>query len=188
MDDAETAYLVRAAGDGDQAAWDRLVAGFAGLVWAVARGHRLQAEDAADVFQTTWLRLLQQLPRLREPERVGAWLATTARRECLRVLGQRSREPATEPEMLDLTADAGPPVDVELVRAERDDALWHCLETSTPRCRELLRVLFAEPPLNYTEVAEVLDMPIGSIGPTRRRCLEHLRRRLVDAGVGAEQL
>jgi DNA-directed RNA polymerase specialized sigma24 family protein len=124
---------------------------------------------------------------LREPERVGAWLATTARRESLRILRQQGRESITEPEVLDLGGGDEQPVDAGLIRAERDDALWSCLETAPARCQTLLRVLLADPPLSYTEVAHVLDMPIGSIGPTRRRCLEHLRRRLIEAGVGVEQ-
>ena len=187
MDDVDVGALVLAAADGDRAAWDGLVVRYSGLVWAVARGHRLDGEDAADVFQTTWLRLVENLRRLREPERVGAWLATTARRESLRIIHRRGRESATEPEVLDLVAGDGRAVDDDLLRVERDDALWLCLESAPSRCRTLLRVLLADPPLSYTEVAEVLDMPIGSIGPTRRRCLEHLRRRLVEAGVGADQ-
>jgi RNA polymerase sigma factor (sigma-70 family) len=178
-----TADLVRAAADGDRSSWDELVARYSGLVWAVARGHRLQGEDAADVFQTTWLRLVEQLGRLREPDRVGAWLATTARRECLRVLRRSGRERVTGPELLDAVPDDAAPVDDALLRAERQQAVWLSLEAAPPRCQRLLRVLAADPPLSYTEVAEVLDMPIGSIGPTRRRCLEHLRRRLAEVGV-----
>jgi len=184
--DVPVTELVRAAGAGDRAAWDALVARYAGLVWAVARGHRLHGEDAADVFQTTWLRLVEQLPRIREPERVGAWLATTARRECLRVLGRSSRATATQQEVLEAVPDDAPGFDEGLVRAEQHEALWHHLQTSSDRCRRLLRVLVADPPLSYTEVAEVLDMPIGSIGPTRRRCLEQLRRRLEEAGVDVD--
>ena len=178
-----TADLVRAAADGDRSAWDELVARFSGLVWAVARGHRLQGDDAADVFQTTWLRLVEQLGRLREPDRVGAWLATTARRECLRVLRRSGRETVSGPELLDAVPDDAAPVDDGLLRAERQQAVWHSLEQASPRCQRLLRVLVADPPLSYTEVAQVLDMPIGSIGPTRRRCLEHLRARLAEVGV-----
>ena len=178
-----TADLVRAAADGDRAAWDALVARFSGLVWAVTRGHRLQGEDAADVFQTTWLRLVEQLGRLREPDRVGAWLATTARRECLRVLRRSGRESLSGPELLDAVPDDAPPVDDGLLRDERQRAVWQSLQTASPRCRRLLRVLSADPPLSYTEVAQVLEMPIGSIGPTRRRCLEQLRSRLAEVGV-----
>lgn len=186
MDDADVGGLVLRAAAGDRSAWDELVSRFSGLVWAVARGHRLRSEDAAEVFQTTWLRLLENLAQLREPDRVGAWLATTARRECLRLFRQHGRETATAPDFFDITEDEQPPVEAALLQAERDDVLWQCLEQTPERCRRLLRVLVADPPLSYAEVAQVLDMPIGSIGPTRRRCLDHLRSRLVEAGVGAD--
>jgi RNA polymerase sigma factor (sigma-70 family) len=186
MDDVDVGGLVVAAAEGDRAAWDQLVDRYSGLVWGVARGHRLQGADAADVFQTTWLRLVENLTRVRDPQRVGAWLATTARRESLRIIGQRSRETVQEPETLDFIADDSPPLDAELLRAERDDVVWQCLETVPERCRSLLRVLVSDPPLSYAEVASLLDMPVGSIGPTRRRCLEHLRRRLEEAGIGAD--
>lgn len=187
MDDADVGDLVRAAAAGDRAAWDELVSRFSSLVWAVARGHRLQSDDAAEVFQTTWLRLVEHLAHLRQPERVGAWLVTTARRECLQVYRLHGRETVTEPETLDLNEDGQQPLDAGVLRAERDDALWHCLETSPTRCRTLLRMLLSDPPPSYAEVSAVLDMPIGSIGPTRRRCLEHIRRRLVEAGVGVDE-
>ena len=185
--DDDVGGLVRMAAAGDRTAWDELVGRFSGLVWAVARAHRLRQDDAAEVFQTTWLRLVENLARLREPDRVRAWLATTARRECLRVIRQHGWETVTEPDVLDLTEDDRPPVDTAVLRGERDDVLWRCLETASERCRRLLTVLVADPPLSYTEVAQVLGMPIGSIGPTRRRCLEHLRRRLVEAGVDADR-
>ncbi len=92
MDDADVGGLVLRAAAGDRSAWDELVSRFSGLVCAVARGHRLRSEDAAEVFQTTWLRLLENLAQLREPDRVGAWLATTARRECLRLFRQHGTE------------------------------------------------------------------------------------------------
>jgi RNA polymerase sigma factor (sigma-70 family) len=186
MDDDGTAELVRAAAAGERDAWDQLVQRFSGLVWAVTRGHRLRGDDASDVFQTTWLRLVEQLPRIREPERVGGWLATTARRECLRVLGRAGRETVSEPEVLERIADAGPGLEADLVRVQREEALWRCLQTTSDRCRHLLRVLMADPPPSYADVATALEMPIGSIGPTRRRCMEQLRRRLVEEGVDAE--
>ncbi|RKS80450.1 RNA polymerase sigma factor (sigma-70 family) [Motilibacter peucedani] len=186
-DEHDVADLVRAARDGDQAAWDALVDRYAGLVWSVVRGYRLASDDASDVFQTAWLRLVEQLPRLREPERVGAWLATTARHECLRVLKSRTRETATDTDVLDLrTDDDSAPPGSDLLRAERDSVLWQCFEASSGPCRQLLGVLIADPPLSYLQVAETLGMPVGSIGPTRRRCLERLRRQLVEAGVDAE--
>lgn len=186
VDASRSAELVAAAAAGDSAAWARLVDGYAGLVWSVIRGYRLSGDDAADVSQTTWLRLVEQLPRLREPERVGGWLATTARRECLRVLRVGSREQATDSEVLELTGSDQPESDAGLVRAETAEVLWRCYEDIPDRCQRLLRVLMTDPPPAYTEVAAALDMPVGSIGPTRRRCLEHLRRRLALDGVDAD--
>jgi RNA polymerase sigma factor (sigma-70 family) len=113
-------------------------------------------------------------------------LATTARRECLRVLRRSGRETVSGAEVLEAVPDDVPAFDETLVRAEQREALWHHLQTSSDRCRRLLRVLVADPPLSYTEVAEVLEMPIGSIGPTRRRCLEQLRKRLEEAGVDVD--
>lgn len=185
MVEDDVAALVRAAADGQRGAWDALVERFGGLVWAVARAHRLSSEDAADVFQTTWLRLVEHLPTVREPDRVGAWLATTARRESLRILRRSGRETSTEPQIIDLRPDDRVAPGSELAQRERNEALWRCLEETPERCRTLLRILMADPPPSYTDVAEALDMPIGSIGPTRRRCLENLRQRLHAVGVSA---
>src|SRR2546423_2044677 len=92
MSPADTAEMVSAAALGEPAAWDALVDRYARLVWAVARAFGLSDADAADVSQTTWLRLAEHLPRLREPDRIGAWLATTARREAMRALARTRRE------------------------------------------------------------------------------------------------
>ena len=156
--------VLEAAANGDRQAWNALVAQYNGLVWSVARAHRLGDADAADVVQTTWLRLVEQLDRIRNPEGVGAWLATTARRECLRVLRVGQRQVLTD---------------------ERDATLWQAFAQLGERCRTLLRVLTADPPPSYDEVGAALDMPIGSIGPTRARCLEQLRRKLAVAGMTA---
>src|SRR3954470_20748775 len=120
-DMAEVAELVQAAAEGDRDAWDALVDRFNGLVWSVARSHRLSTVDASDVVQTTWLRLVEHLGRLQDPERVGAWLATTARRECLRTLRHSARQVPTD-EVPEAVADAR--VDSALLIEERDRALW----------------------------------------------------------------
>src|SRR3954451_7085335 len=181
-DMAEVAELVRAAAEGDRDAWDALVDRFNGLVWSVARSHRLSTVDASDVVQTTWLRLVEHLGRLQEPERVGAWLATTARRESLRTLRQSARVLATEPELLpDPGTDA--PLAAALLAGERDRALWTAFGGLSERCQVLLRLLVADPPPSYEDVSAVLDMPIGSIGPTRQRCLDRLRGLAETAGV-----
>lgn len=182
LEPTEVADAVRAAAAGDRAAWDRLVAGFGRLVWSIAAAHRLGPADCAEVSQTTWLRLVENLDRISRPERLGGWLATTARRESLRLLKLRGREVLTEDESrLDPGADAPTPESVTLDR-DRDRRLWRAFAALPENCRVLLRmVVVVAPP--YAEVAEALDMPIGSIGPTRARCLERLRRLLAADGM-----
>jgi RNA polymerase sigma factor (sigma-70 family) len=186
VDPDEVSGLTRAAAAGDADAWAGLVERFGGLVWSVTRRYRLGAADAADVFQTTWLRLAEHICRLENPEHVGAWLATTARRESLRVVRAAARVlPTDDMAMLDrgriddytpelAVLDAEQAV-VDSVRAAR---VWCAFHQLPGRCRELLSVLMASPPPNYAEVAAALDMPVGSIGPTRARCLRRLRDRL----------
>ena len=173
----EVTRLVRAAAAGDREAWGALVDRYTGLVWSVARGFRLTDADAADVVQTTWLRLVEQLDRIRDPEAVGAWLATTARREALRMLGRAGRTVPTDSDRLPEPRDAGasPGVDDALLRDERDALLWAAFEQLSEGCQTLLRVLVSDPPPSYEEVSAALEMPIGSIGPTRGRCVERLR-------------
>jgi RNA polymerase sigma factor (sigma-70 family) len=173
----EVADAVRRAAKGDQRAWDALVAAFGRMVWAVATGHRLGPADAGEVSQTTWLRLVEHLDRIEQPERLGGWLATTARRESLRLIKLRSREfPTDDESRLDHAGDAPTPETVALDH-ERDADVRRAFSELPERCRLLLHlVVVVKPP--YAEVAAALDMPIGSIGPTRARCLERLRRLL----------
>lgn len=180
---ASNTRLVGRARAGDQAAWNELIDRFSKLVWAIARSHRLGAADAADVFQTTWLRLVENVGGLTDPERVDAWLATTARRECLRLIrGARRQIPAGDglPEPV---ADLPDP-DARLLRDERDASLWQAFARLRPGDQSLLRMLVADPPASYQEVAVALAMPIGSIGPTRGRCLERLRSQHVRIAGG----
>jgi RNA polymerase sigma factor (sigma-70 family) len=175
-------HLVRAAADGDREAWNGLVERFSGLVWGVARAHRLGDADAADVVQTTWLRLVEHLDTIRNPQGVGAWLATTARHECLRVLRVGQRHVLTDGfDLMEASTDTS--LDARLLASERDAALWRAFTELAERCRRLLRILGADPTPSYEEVGAAMDMPIGSIGPTRARCLEQLRRRLAVAGL-----
>jgi RNA polymerase sigma factor (sigma-70 family) len=181
--------LVQSAADGDQDAWNALVDRFASTVWAVARGHRLNSADAADVFQTTWLRLFEHLGRIQQPERVGAWLATTARRECLRLIRISGREVASGGDfeaIVDPMTSRSP--DRQVVDAERDRIVSDLIEQLPTRSQLLLRLLSSDSPLSYKEVSEGLSMPIGSIGPTRARALEQLRRLAEGAGVQLEEI
>ena len=168
--------LVKGAGAGDQDAWDALVARYNNLLWSVSRGYRLEPADAADVVQVAWLRLVEQLPRLRDPERVGSWLVTTVRRECLLVLSTRARRGTPmDDDLLTSLPDQAPAVDTRLIADEDNAELWRAFEQIAERCQRLLRILMADPAPTYQDVAAALDMPIGSIGPTRARCLGHLR-------------
>ena len=173
------ASLVERARAGDASAWDGLVERFGSRVWAVARAHRLSKADAEDVFQITWMRLMTHLDSIREPDRVGAWLASTARHESLRLLRRSGRQvPSGDDFDFDVADPLAPSPDAGLLASERQTALWKALETLPAHCQRLLRLFMADPPPSYDEVSHALDMPIGSIGPTRGRCLEHLRRRL----------
>jgi len=185
---AAIAELVRSAAAGDQQAWAKLVDKFAGTVWAVARSHRLNPADSADVSQTTWLRLVEHLGRLEQPERVGAWLATTARRESLRVLRVAGRQVPTDAELDPPSGWDQMGADAQLIMEERNRTLHRMVEQLPVRCQVLLRFLVADSPLSYRQLSEVLDMPIGSLGPTRARCLEHLRRMASAADLSVSDL
>jgi RNA polymerase sigma factor (sigma-70 family) len=194
--DTEVGDLVLAARQGDKASWEALVHRYSGLVWSVARGYRLGLADAADVFQTTWLRLAEHIGRISNPGQVGAWLATTARREALRTARGAARTiPADDAAMVALGhVDRHSPevaaLDAEQARldAERAAGAWRAFGGLSARCRELLRVLIASPPPSYAEVAAALGMPVGSIGPTRARCLRRLRERLAGKVSGTASL
>lgn len=168
--------LVRAANDGDAAAWDALVDRYAGLVVGVARGFRLAAEDVADVSQTVWLRTVENLPRLRLPQALPAWLITITRNECLRQRERASRlRPGTEAVHFESPDPDQPEIDAHLLRAEREAALREAFATLPARDRRLLTLLLADPPPSYQEISVILGVPIGTIGPTRKRTIERLR-------------
>jgi RNA polymerase sigma factor (sigma-70 family) len=183
-DGATVTRIVGAAAAGDHGAWDALVDEFGGLVWAIARAHRLSDADAADVAGATWLALVEHLPDLREAERVGAWLATTARRECLRVLRNAQRQVPTGDDLGERPADVAD-VATGLLTDERDTALWQAFRRLGTRDQALLRLLVADPQPSYEQISAALHMPIGSIGPTRARALERLRREIERDGVVA---
>jgi RNA polymerase sigma factor (sigma-70 family) len=180
--DGDITRIVSAAANGDQRAWDEIVERYSGLLWAVARAHRLSAADGADVVQTTWLRLIEHLPQIRNREGIGSWLATTARRECLRLLRSGARcQPSDEMQpLVDAGADHAE-VESALLTAERDAELWAAFSRLPARDQALLRLLAIDSPPSYQEISAALGMPIGSIGPTRARSLERLRRELSRA-------
>lgn len=177
MAETSTTELVEQAATGDQKAWNDLVDRYGNLVWSVVRGFRLDPASAADVSQTTWLRLVENLDRIRDPERLAGWLATTARHEALRLLRRTQRElPTVDLDVLSDPAFVDPAA--ELLENERAAEVVAAYQTLSHDCQQLLRLLTADPPLEYAEIAELIDRPVGSIGPTRARCLQRLRRSL----------
>jgi len=161
-------------------AWERLVDQYERLIWAVTRDFKLLDSDAGDVFQVTWLRLLEHINKLEKPERVGAWLAATARNECLRCLAARKKVIlARDDIVLEAAAEPEPEIDEGLLSAERSQLVREALANLPWRWQRMLELLMADPPASYAEISDQTGLPIGSIGPTRSRCLARLRALLL---------
>ena len=179
--------LVLAAREGDQHAWDAIVDRFLPLVDAIVRGHRLSEADGDDVSQTVWLRLVEHLADLREPDALPGWIRTTTRNECLRLLAARGRVRPVDPQDdAGLDAVAEDVAATDLLAAERRQLLREALGELPEARRALLLLLLADPPLAYEEISRLLGIPIGSIGPTRARALDQLRRTRALRGLGPD--
>ncbi len=175
LDQASNTHLVERANDGDRLAWEALVERYAGLVEAVAVRHRLDRHDINDVSQVTWLRLTQHLDRLNDPERVGLWLHTAARRECQALLQRSGRMTPTD--IADEFDDDREQPEELVSRAERAHHLRDALSRLPDACRTLLELMLVQdPPAPYAEISERCEIAVGTIGPRRKRCLAHLRR------------
>lgn len=191
MDDDDVAGLLAAAGAGDPVAWGAIVDRYSGLLWSIARSYRLGDSDAADVLQTAWMRLLEHLGRIEDPDRLGAWLATVLRHEIHR-LHRRSGRTVTFGDENVLDALAGPTSgpDRPAMSAERNRLLWEAFAELSARCQKLLRTVVAgteqEDALSYKEASSALGVPIGSLGPTRMRCLAELRVAVARRGISGE--
>jgi RNA polymerase sigma factor (sigma-70 family) len=163
-----------------KAAWNQIVERYAPLVYTICQRYRLAGHDIEDVGQRVWLLLVENIGRLREPAALPGWLATTTARECVRVL--RSAQPDPPPENWARLAD-DTAIDAEIRATERNAALHKALTALPPSCQELLALLMNDPPLSYAEIAARLGIPVGSIGPQRRRCLQQLRRSIPPAAL-----
>jgi RNA polymerase sigma factor (sigma-70 family) len=179
--------LVAAAAAGDQPSWDALVERFGPALIRMARSHGLSRHEAEDAVQETWMRLLRRIETVREPRALSGWLRTTVRHESLRVRDRRQRESPTADELCADVADATTlEAESELDAAECGAAVARALDALPARHRRLMRALFTETEPSYEEVASQLGIPVGSIGPIRRRCLARLRldgrlRRVAEA-------
>ena len=181
--------LVIRARNGDKQAWDTLVERYAPLIWSICRRHRLERADADDVGQSVWLLLADHLDNLRDPAALPGWLATTTRRECGRVLRAPRGPLAAEyvPDVETLPDEQAATAEQELLAAERHAALREAFLDLPPGCQRLIALLTADPPVPYATISARLGIPVGSIGPTRRRCLDKLRRHpAIGALINAE--
>jgi RNA polymerase sigma factor (sigma-70 family) len=182
---SEVSRLVRSSAAGSEAAWSELVRRYSPLVLAVTRSYQLSTADAQDVSQTVWLRLVEHVASLREPDALPGWLVTTTARECCRQIRQGRRMQPVDPGAdgslrhgtavrLDAGLVAGPDAGVE--RAELHQALRDGLSELPARDQQLLRLRATDPPRPYHEISQLMGMPVGSIGPTLRRSLDRLRQ------------
>ena len=179
--DEEVTRLVRAAANGDHQAWDAIVSRYVALLWSIAFRHGLGESDAADVVQNTWLRLFEHIHDLREPARVGSWLATTAQRESLRIVAQRQRVvPSDDEATFDGADRLQAPLDEALLAREQAIEARAALDTLPSAWRSVVELLTQDPPLSYERIGTDLGVPIGSIGPTRGRCVRRLRALVAD--------
>jgi RNA polymerase sigma factor (sigma-70 family) len=188
-DDPLVTALVTGATAGDQVAWNGLVERYAPLVWSICQRYRLDRQDVDDVGQSVWLLLVEKIGSIREPAALPGWLATTTHRECLRVLRvSRHHDHLGLPPEDQVPADPqAATIEQEVIAAERDAELRAAFAEMPKKCRELLSMLLSDPPRPYAEISATLGIAVGSIGPTRARCLEHLRRSArVTAIAGGE--
>ena len=172
---------------GDAAALDRVVTVLTPVLWQLARSYGLDRETAEDVVQTTWLALVRGAGTVRDPQAVWRWTTVTTRREAWRASRTGHREAIVEADALDAASPAVAGPEGEVLADRRDQALWRQVGRLTARCRRLLRVIAFDDRPDYTALSAELGIPVGSIGPTRGRCLDKLRGMLADDRDWAER-
>jgi RNA polymerase sigma factor (sigma-70 family) len=175
-----TQELVEACRAGDEWAWAELVRACTPLVLAVARSFGLRGADCEDVSQMTWVRVYENIGSLRDAAKVSTWIATTARRESMRLMARTDRQvPVGDGAAFGESVDPAATPE-ELAIARSDDMLAASAFRLLPRQHQkLLGMLIAEPPMSYDQISDALDIPRGSIGPTRARILHSMRRNML---------
>src|ERR1700685_2122710 len=183
--DPQVIDLVTHARCGDRSAWDELVDRYSPLIWSICHRWQLDRTDAEDVGQAVWLRLVEQLGNIRDPAALPGWLATTTQRECSRTRRSRCRLAAggQVPDAENLPDEQAATAEDVLFMAERHAALRAAFTDLPANCQQLLTLLTTEPPTPYAEISVKLGIPVGSIGPSRSRCLDRLRRHLAIAAL-----
>jgi len=183
--DERIAGLVNAAKEGSDDALGQIVTELSPLLWQVARAAGLSSGDAEDVLQTVWLRLLSHLGGIRSPSALTAWLVVTTKREAWRVRAAGRRQLPADQDWLAGLPDPGPGSEEQVIVDDDRRALWTAIGQLDRRCQELLRIIAFVPHPDYAAVAAELGMPLGSIGPTRGRCLAKLRAVLANGPEGS---
>lgn len=168
--------------DGDDSGLDDLIAVMSPVLWHVVRAYRLDHDQVEDVVQTTWLALVRSRSSIREATAIGGWLTTAARREAWRVTNRSRKVTATDDEGLALRLPHQSSAEELALARDGDARIWAALHQLDERCQRLLRIVAFEHRPDYKVVAEHLDMPVGSIGPTRGRCLSKLKELLLKEG------
>ena len=168
--------------DGDSQGLEDLVRLLSPVLWQVARATGLDRESAEDVVQTTWIALVDHADSITSPQGIAAWLCTSARREAWRAGRKATRERPVEDQVLAYGLPIQESPERQVLLDDEAQVLRTCLKKLPDRCQKLLRIVAAGPRPNYNDVARVLEMPVGSIGPTRARCLDKLRHQLTLAG------
>ncbi|WP_206065055.1 sigma-70 family RNA polymerase sigma factor [Nocardioides sp. JQ2195] len=179
--DAASCFRGWSEGDTGEAGLHGLVEVMTPVLWHVVRAYRLPPDLAEDVVQTTWLALVRRRDAIDDPVAVGGWLTTTARREAWRLSKVKAKSIPVDDEDIAVHLPRQRSAESEAVESDEQDRLWRAVDGLPERCRRLLRIVAFENRPNYTQVAETLDMPVGSIGPTRSRCLAKLRIALIGA-------
>lgn len=177
---ARIADLLSEAQDGSDDALSQIVTELSPLLWQVARAAGLSSGDAEDVLQTVWMRLVSHLDGIRTSTALTAWLVVTTRRQAWRVRAAGRRQLPADQDSLAALPDLGPKPEEQAIIDEQRHTLWAAIAQLSPRCQELLRIIAFVPRPDYQAVAAKLGMPVGSIGPTRGRCLAKLRALLAS--------
>ena len=175
---ARTSALMTAARAGSDEALGEIVTEFSPLLWHIARAAGLNPRDTEDVLQTVWMRLVEHLGGIHTPAALAGWLVTTTRREAWRVTAAERRQIPADQESFIQLPDQGPGSEEQVMIDDQRRRLWAAIRQLSPRCQELLRIIAFVPRPDYAAVAAALGMRIGSVGPTRGRCLAKLRALL----------
>lgn len=188
--DHDIGDLVARALAGHEIAWNALVDRYIPLVVAVARRYRLSVQDIEDVNATVWLRLVEHLGDVRKPCALPKWIVTTTRNECARLIRSRQRTTPVDPAALQEqeTETCADDVDADLMRLERQQIIRDAFAELSDRDQELMRLLMADPPVPYAEISRRLGIAVGSIGPTRARCLQRMRETRAMQALSAGML